>query len=47
MSRPSREHDEAAAERMRDLAGFLRSLLRPVLIIAAVVAAVLAVIFVL
>lgn len=39
--------DEEAAERMRDLAGFLRSLLRPMLIIAAVVAAVLAFVFVL
>lgn len=43
MSRPRR--DEEAAERMRDLAGFLRSLLRPVLIIAAAVAAVLAFVF--
>lgn len=45
MSRPSR--DEEAADRMRDLAGFLRSLLRPMLIIAALVAAVLAYFFVL
>ena len=47
MSRPSRESDEAAADRMRELAAFLRSLLRPMLIIAAVVAAVLAYFFVL
>lgn len=48
MSRPPHdEHGEEAAERMRDLADFLRALLRPMLIIAAAVAAVLAFIFVL
>lgn len=44
MSRPPR--DRNASERMRDLGGFLRALLRPVLIIAAAVAAVLALVFV-